>query len=112
MSLPKYERYNIMKRDNFTCQYCGAKSPEVQLEVDHMIPKSKGGQDTPDNLITACINCNRGKRDSVYDALSCSPIGQHLLNSYKCNKPVYAFLSIPVKEIIKDDLNDGRAENE
>lgn len=56
-------RFEIFKRDEFTCQYCGRKAPEVQLEIDHIIPKSQGGKDTKDNLITACSDCNQGKRD-------------------------------------------------
>lgn len=54
-------RFKILERDNFTCQYCGASAPEVKLEVDHIIPKVKGGEDISTNLITACIICNRGK---------------------------------------------------
>ena len=51
-------RFDILKRDNFTCQYCGRKAPSVILEVDHIIPISKGGEDTPENLITSCSLCN------------------------------------------------------
>ena len=54
-------RFEVFKRDNFTCQYCGEKPPEVTLEVDHLIPVSKGGTDDQKNLITSCIECNRGK---------------------------------------------------
>jgi len=54
-------RYEVLKRDNFTCQLCGRKAPEVKLEVDHIIPKSAGGTDDPNNLRTVCYACNRGK---------------------------------------------------
>ena len=54
-------RFAVLKRDNFTCQYCGRKAPDVQLEVDHIIPKSYGGSDKRTNLITACYECNIGK---------------------------------------------------
>ena len=54
-------RWEILKRDAFTCQYCGRSAPDVKLEVDHIIPVSEGGTDTKDNLITACYSCNRGK---------------------------------------------------
>lgn len=60
-------RFNIFKRDNFTCQYCGRKSPEVILTLDHKYPKSKGGANTEDNLITACKECNHGKGDVLLD---------------------------------------------
>lgn len=58
-------RMMILERDNFTCQYCGRSAPEVALEVDHVIPVSKGGSDKPKNLITACRECNNGKRAHV-----------------------------------------------
>lgn len=54
-------RFEIFKRDNFTCQYCGKGTPSVVLEVDHIIPVCKGGENHKDNLITACFDCNRGK---------------------------------------------------
>ena len=57
------KRFQVLKRDNFKCQYCGKTAKETTLEVDHIIPKSKGGSDELDNLITSCIECNRGKRD-------------------------------------------------
>jgi len=61
MSLPKRLRFEVFKRDNFTCQYCGARPPDTVLEVDHVIPQCRGGGDSWDNLTTACWNCNRGK---------------------------------------------------
>ena len=57
-------RYKILKRDNFTCCACGAspaKDPSVELHVDHIIPWSKGGETTEDNLQTLCSRCNLGK---------------------------------------------------
>ena len=61
MAISKRKRFEVLKRDNFTCQYCSAKPPKVPLEVDHIFPISKGGKDTIENLITACFDCNRGK---------------------------------------------------
>lgn len=54
-------RYDVFRRDNFTCQYCGRKAPTVELHVDHIIPVAKGGTNDFNNLITACYECNRGK---------------------------------------------------
>ncbi|HKJ66663.1 MAG TPA: HNH endonuclease [bacterium] len=54
-------RKNIMRRDGFRCQYCGKK--EVQLTLDHVIPKRHGGKDTWENLVTACVRCNNVKGD-------------------------------------------------
>ena len=61
-------RYEILKRDGFRCQLCGrtAKDDGVKLHVDHILPVSKGGQTTPENLRTLCQDCNLGKGDK-YD---------------------------------------------
>ena len=59
--LSKRIRFEVFKRDNFTCQYCGAKAPEATLEVDHIKPVKKGGTNEIMNLITSCFDCNRGK---------------------------------------------------
>lgn len=59
--ISKGTRFTIFKRDDFTCQYCGARPPEVVLEVDHIHPVARGGGSGENNLITACFACNRGK---------------------------------------------------
>lgn len=61
MAIAKKVRFEVFKRDKFTCQYCGKKAPDVVLEVDHVHPKSDGGTDDPLNLVTSCYDCNRGK---------------------------------------------------
>ena len=66
----KKVRFDVFKRDGFTCQYCGRTPPSVVLELDHMHPASKGGADRVDNYITACFDCNRGKGS---DTLSNAP---------------------------------------
>lgn len=63
MSLSKRVRFEVFKRDLFTCQYCGRRPPDVVLEVDHVIARAEGGSDDPDNLCTSCFDCNRGKAD-------------------------------------------------
>lgn len=60
-SLSKKVRFEVFKRDKFTCQYCGASAPDVILEVDHIIPIAEGGTDDLFNLVSACFDCNRGK---------------------------------------------------
>jgi len=54
-------RFEVFKRDSFTCQYCGQKAPDVVLETDHILPVSKEGTNDILNLITSCWDCNRGK---------------------------------------------------
>lgn len=60
-SLSKKVRFEVFKRDHFTCQYCGAMAPDVILEIDHIKPVAEGGSDDLLNLITSCRDCNRGK---------------------------------------------------
>ena len=60
-------RYKVLKRDNFKCCACGAspaKDSSVELHIDHIIPWSKGGETTLENLQTLCSKCNIGKSDS------------------------------------------------
>lgn len=61
-------RFKVLKRDNFKCCACGAspaKDPSVELHIDHIIPWSKGGETTIDNLQTLCSKCNLGKSDTL-----------------------------------------------
>ncbi|MEI7489680.1 MAG: HNH endonuclease, partial [Chryseobacterium sp.] len=57
----KKTRFEVFKRDKFTCQYCGNKAPDVILNVDHMHPVVDGGDNSIINLITSCFGCNSGK---------------------------------------------------
>jgi 5-methylcytosine-specific restriction endonuclease McrA len=63
MALSKRLRVLVLERDNFTCQYCGRRAPEVVLEVDHYEAQALGGDDETRNLRTACRDCNGGKSD-------------------------------------------------
>lgn len=59
--ISKRLRFEVFKRDHFMCQYCGRKSPDIILEVDHIKPIAEGGTNDFTNLITSCRDCNRGK---------------------------------------------------
>ena len=61
MAIGKRLRFEVFKRDAFTCQYCGRKAPDVILHLDHVMPRVDGGADDLLNLITSCIDCNLGK---------------------------------------------------
>lgn len=60
-------RFEILRRDNYTCRYCGASSLDAALTVDHVIPTALGGGDEPSNLTTACRDCNAGKASTSPD---------------------------------------------
>ena len=57
----KKVRFEIFKRDNFQCQYCGRYAPEVILEIDHITPVKHKGKTETINMVTACFDCNHGK---------------------------------------------------
>lgn len=61
VAVSKRLRYQVLRRDNYTCRYCGVYAPFAQLVVDHVMPRSRGGQDVMENLVTACDPCNSGK---------------------------------------------------
>lgn len=59
MAVSKRTRFEVLKRDNFTCRYC--RETEGKMTVDHVLPTALGGTDEPDNLVAACADCNAGK---------------------------------------------------
>ncbi|MGB3653895.1 MAG: HNH endonuclease [Rivularia sp. (in: cyanobacteria)] len=59
--IPASIRVSVLHRDKYKCVFCGRNAKQVQLEVDHIIPFSKGGSNNLNNLQTLCIDCNRGK---------------------------------------------------
>ena len=59
---PAFTRFNVFLRDRFTCQYCGARE---DLTFDHVVPRSKGGQTTWENVVAACSPCNLRKGDRL-----------------------------------------------
>lgn len=75
--LSKKTRFEVFKRDNFSCQYCGANPPKVVLECDHIKPVSKGGSDDLYNLITSCFDCNRGKSNIELRKVALSVSDKH-----------------------------------
>lgn len=67
MSVTKRTRYEVLRRDDHTCRYCGGQPPDVKLTVDHVIPVALGGSDKPSNLVAACADCNAGKSSTNPD---------------------------------------------
>ena len=59
--IPASVRVTVLHRDGLKCVFCGRGAPKVELEVDHILPFSKGGSNDPSNLQTLCFDCNRGK---------------------------------------------------
>lgn len=78
--LSKRTRFEVFKRDSFTCQYCGNKAPDVILHVDHIVAIANGGGDSLTNLITSCADCNLGKGDRSLSDGSAIQKQRHLLD--------------------------------
>lgn len=57
----RFSRYNIYLRDQSRCQYCGKKYSRKDLNLDHVIPRSRGGLTTWENIVASCFHCNRRK---------------------------------------------------
>jgi 5-methylcytosine-specific restriction endonuclease McrA len=78
-------RSNIIWRDKNQCQYCGVIEDSKHLTLDHIVPKSRGGENTWTNLVTCCKKCNQEKRDRTPEEA-----GMSLLNKPKA--PKYSIL--------------------
>ena len=60
-----FNRPNLYRRDEHTCQYCGDALPPAKLTIDHVLPRSKGGPTTWENCVAACQRCNADKADKT-----------------------------------------------
>jgi hypothetical protein len=79
-SIPKSIRFDVLKRDKFTCQYCGASAPDVVLHIDHIDPVANDGENDIINLITSCEGCNLGKSDKQLSDDSAVKKAKHQLD--------------------------------
>lgn len=79
MTVSKRLRYEILRRDNHTCRYCGRSAPEVRLTVDHVLATTLGGTDVPANLVAACADCNSGKSASTPDAVLVADVSEDVV---------------------------------
>lgn len=86
-------RKNIMKRDGFRCVYCDSSS---NLTIDHVVPKSRGGKTSWENLVTACSRCNNTKDDKLLHE-----VGMRLRTSPRTPNRI-VFLRQEVKTIEED----------
>ena len=77
MAVSKRTRFEVLRRDNYTCRYC--RSTENELTVDHVTPVALGGTDDPSNLVAACKDCNAGKSSSAPDAETVAQVEEDAL---------------------------------
>ena len=70
----KFSRENIFKRDDYLCQYCHKKFDSFKLNLDHVIPRDKGGATSWENVVTSCIRCNTKKGNKLPKEASMFPL--------------------------------------
>jgi 5-methylcytosine-specific restriction endonuclease McrA len=63
----KFNRQNLFERDGYRCQYCGGSFSAKELNMDHVVPRDRGGKTNWENIVTACIRCNsrKGNREPL-----------------------------------------------
>jgi 5-methylcytosine-specific restriction endonuclease McrA len=61
----KFTRENVFRRDHYTCQYCGDRFDVKKLNIDHVIPRDKGGATCWENVVCSCIRCNTRKGNKL-----------------------------------------------
>ena len=71
---PAFTRFNVFLRDGFSCQYCGGSFKAEDLTFDHVIPRSRGGRTTWDNVVTACAPCNLRKGHGISERVGMFPL--------------------------------------
>jgi 5-methylcytosine-specific restriction endonuclease McrA len=70
---PAFTRFNVFLRDQFACQYCAGQFPVPDLTFDHLIPRSRGGITSWDNVVTACSKCNLRKGNQLPKVVKMHP---------------------------------------
>lgn len=60
-----FSRKNLYRRDDHSCQYCGRRAGKIQMSIDHVVPRSRGGRTTWENCVLACVRCNSRKADRL-----------------------------------------------
>jgi hypothetical protein len=86
-SIPREVMLKVVRRDGRICQRCHTPVPDDQVEFDHIIPFSRGGRSTADNIRLLCRECNRQKSDSLDDLLAPNPLIHYVELTQRSKKP-------------------------
>lgn len=92
----RFNRRNLFARDNHSCQYCGRAFPANQLSIDHVVPRSRGGPTTWENVVCSCLKCNTSKGGRTPQEARMTLLSEprrpthNPLLSMKLNNPKYA----------------------
>jgi len=101
MAVSKRLRFEILKRDNHACRYCGGRAPDVTLTIDHVVPVALGGRDQPDNLVAACKDCNAGKSSVPADASLVANVAQDAIRWGRAIEQAAASMAMATEERLK-----------
>ena len=91
------KRYEVLKRAKFRCELCGISADEKALEVDHIVPRNKGGSDDQDNLQALCYSCNAMKRDRDDTDF------RDVADSYSKREKGCPFCEVPSESIVAEE---------
>lgn len=106
MAVSKRTRFEVLRRDEYTCRYC--RATDQPLVIDHVIPVALGGGDDPGNLVAACRDCNAGKSSASPDAATVADVQEGALRHAALIEDAYAILVERLGE--RDDYIDEFAE--
>jgi 5-methylcytosine-specific restriction endonuclease McrA len=105
------KRMRIYMRDKFRCQYCGEKHGVVDLTLDHILPRSRGGDNSPLNIVTACIACNNRKGNRTPEEARMPLLTPQSLLRVKLERVVlchYAEARAEWRKYLSMDVHDDR----
>jgi CRISPR/Cas system Type II protein with McrA/HNH and RuvC-like nuclease domain len=98
----RHKRWRVLARDNFRCVYCGTTAEAKELHIDHLYPQALGGTDDEDNLVTACVDCNIGKRSQLLQSLVERPVEQYAAEAiHAVGRAVTIFTNHVERHLIK-----------
>lgn len=108
-------RLRIYMRDKFRCQYCGEKKGVAELTLDHILPRSRGGDNSPVNVVTACLPCNNRKGNRTPEEARMPLLTSQTALRVKLERVVlchYAEARAEWRKYLFMDVHDDRAVNE
>lgn len=100
LAVSKRLRMEIFRRDNHTCRYCGAKAPNAEITIDHVVPTALGGSDDPSNLVTACADCNNGKTSVPPDAATVKQVSEDAFRWAEAQKRAAAAMASNLQQVL------------
>jgi 5-methylcytosine-specific restriction endonuclease McrA len=101
----KFSRQNVFLRDKHTCQYCTKTLPERELNLDHVVPRDRGGKMSWENIVTSCVPCNTRKANRLP-----REAGMQLLNQPRAPKwrPLFGFKKQSSEQVWQEFISPDR----